>query len=220
MPEYDELKKIGIPIIEDAAESLGSKYKNVLSGKFGITSCFSFHGTKTVTTGEGGMLVTDSKKIYEKCMILRDHGRKPNDVLYSKLIGGYKYKMSNIQAAVGLAQIERINELIKKKREIFYWYFNVYNSYWLTTCLINKQNLNKNKLIKRLMDYGIHTRPFFNPLSSQPAFKKVRDSKRASEQNNVSYRFSKIGINLPSSFKLKRSDVAMVKKTLVRILEN
>jgi len=236
MPEYDELKKIGIPIIEDAAESLGSKYKNVLSGKFGITSCFSFHGTKTVTTGEGGMLVTDSKKIYEKCMILRDHGRKPNDVLYSKLIGGYKYKMSNIQAAVGLAQIERINELIKKKREIFNWYFNafkdcdnislnikqkdVYNSYWLTTCLINKQNLNKNKLIKRLMDYGIHTRPFFNPLSSQPAFKKVRDSKRASEQNNVSYRFSKIGINLPSSFKLKRSDVTMVKKTLVRILEN
>lgn len=236
MPEYDELKKIGIPIIEDAAESLGSKYKNVLSGKFGLTSCFSFHGTKTVTTGEGGMLVTDNKKIYEKCMVLRDHGRKKNDIFYDNLIGGYKYKMSNIQAALGLAQIERIDQLVKKKRAIFNWYLealkdcpnislnpkqdNVFNSYWLTTCLINKKKFNKVNLIKRLKNHGIHTRPFFNPLSSQPAFKKAKDSKRASRENNVSYNFSKIGINLPSSYKLQKSDVQRIKKILFTILEN
>ena len=236
MPEYDELKKIGIPIIEDAAESLGSKYKNVLSGKFGLTSCFSFHGTKTVTTGEGGMLVTDNKKIYERCMILRDHGRKRNDIFYDNLTGGYKYKMSNIQAALGLAQIERIDQLVKKKRAIFNWYLkalkdcpcislnptqeNVFNSYWLTTCLINKKKFNKVNLIKKLKNHGIHTRPFFNPLSSQPAFKNAKDSKRASRENNVSYNFSKIGINLPSSYKLQKSDVDRIKKILLKILKN
>ena len=235
MPEYDDLKKIGLPIIEDGAESLGSKYNNIMSGKFGITSCFSFHGTKTVTTGEGGMLVTDNKKIYERCMALRDHGRKQNDIYYNKLTGGFKYKMSNIQAAIGLAQVERIRELISKKRMIFKWYNqvfknnkdfklnpfqkNVYNCYWLTTCLINKKKFNKVNLIKRLKNLGIHTRPFFNPLSSQPAFKKAKDSQRASVNNIVSYKFSQIGINLPSSLQMKKSDVNVVYKALINILE-
>ena len=234
MPEYNDLKKIGLPIIEDGAESLGSKYNNVMSGKFGIASCFSFHGTKTVTTGEGGMLVTDSKRIYERCMALRDHGRKQNDIYYNKLTGGFKYKMSNIQAAIGLAQIERIKELISKKRMIFKWYSevfknsediklnplqkNVYNCYWLTTCLIDKK-FNKINLIEKLKNLGIHTRPFFNPLSSQPAFKKTNDSKRASGANTISYKFSRIGINLPSSLRMKKSDIKVVYKALHKILK-
>lgn len=234
MPEYIDLKKLGLPIIEDGAESLGSKYNNIMSGKFGIASCFSFHGTKTVTTGEGGMLVTDSKRIYERCMALRDHGRKQNDIYYDKLTGGFKYKMSNIQAAIGLAQIERIKELISKKRMIFKWYSevfkntediklnplqkNVYNCYWLSTCLIDKK-FNKFNLIEKLKKIGIHTRPFFNPLSSQPAFKKTNDSKRASSANITSYKFSRIGINLPSSLRMKKSDVKIVYKALHKILK-
>ena len=115
MPDYDELKVFGIPIIEDAAESIGSKFKNKLSGTFGLTSCFSFHGSKTLSTGEGGMLVTDDDYIYERCLVLRDHGRNPGDIFFQNNEIGFKYKMSNLQAALGLAQLERINELISKK---------------------------------------------------------------------------------------------------------
>ena len=179
MADFDSLIKLGIPIIEDAAESIGSKYKNILSGKFGVTSCFSFHGSKTLVTGEGGMLVTDDKNIYQKCLILRDHGRRPNDLLFQNFTIGYKYKMSNLQAALGLAQLERIKILIKKKRQIFKWYNNifknnslislnpeissVYNSYWMTTIVIINKNLNKFKIIdhlKRKILLHVHFFPF------------------------------------------------------------
>ena len=235
MPDYAELESLDIPIIEDAAESIGSKYKNKLSGKFGVTSCFSFHGTKTMTTGEGGMLVTDEKNVYEKCLSLSHHGRPRNDIFYNKFTGGFKYKMSNIQAAIGLAQIERIDELVEKKREIFHWYEKefkdlsfiklnpkqdeLFNSYWLTTCLIHKEKkINKVDLIKELEKRNIHIRPFFNPLSSLPAFQKCQDAKRAKIKNLISKGISEIGINLPSSFKLSKKDVKTIKKNLIQIL--
>jgi len=114
--KFNQLKKLNVPIIEDAAESLGSKLDNKISGSFGIASAFSFHRTKTITTGEGGMLVTDDEKIYKKCKMLRDLGREPG-TYYNEIIG-YKYMPFNVQAAIGLAQLHRINELIEIKRSI------------------------------------------------------------------------------------------------------
>ena len=111
MPHYGEINKIAkkynLKIIEDAAEGFGSEFNQKKAGKFGDTSVFSFHGSKTITTGEGGMLVTDDKKIYERILFLRDHGRIPGDVLFENSEIAFKYKMSPLQAAFGLGQIER-----------------------------------------------------------------------------------------------------------------
>jgi len=231
MPDYDNLNNLGIPIIEDSAESIGSMYKNKLSGKFGITSCFSFHGSKTMTTGEGGMLVTDSHKLYKKCMILRDHGRKPRDIFFRNQEIGHKYKMTDLQAAIGLAQLERINELVEKKRKIFGWYEslfskndeiemnpfhkNTFNSYWMTTILFkSKKKINKNFIVKEYLKHGISTRPFFSPLSSLKPF----NQKKYSKININSYDISSRGINLPSAYICKKKDCLHVKNITLKII--
>lgn len=233
MPGYDELFSLGIPVIEDAAESIGSKYKGKLSGTFGMASCFSFHGSKTLTTGEGGMLVTDDDVIYERCMIMRDHGRFPGDTLFQNMEVGYKYKMSNLQAALGLAQLERIDELVKRKKEIFSWYKDAFsdlkliklnpshpdveNSYWMTTALFDESiKMTKFEIIQKLKEVGISTRPFFDPLSSLKAYEAFKDSTRAKASNHNSYKVSSRGVNLPSSACL---GIPEVKKTALSLRE-
>jgi perosamine synthetase len=234
MPEYNELLKLGIPIIEDAAESIGSQYKSRLSGTFGVTSCFSFHGSKTLTTGEGGMLVTDDDHVYERCMIMRDHGRFPGDTLFQNIEVGYKYKMSNLQAALGLAQLERVDELVERKREIFSWYketfqdcnfvtlnpdhIDVENSYWMTTAIFDESiKMTKLEIIKKLKENNISTRPFFDPLSSLKAYGNALDGGRAKKENENAYGISQSGINLPSSAALSKENVQYIKDTLERI---
>ncbi|MDC0650408.1 DegT/DnrJ/EryC1/StrS aminotransferase family protein, partial [Alphaproteobacteria bacterium] len=113
-------EKYGIPVIEDAAEAIGSVYRNKRAGSMGVFGAFSLHGTKTVTTGEGGMFVTSDAALFERVLTLSNHGRargQPKQ-FWSDTIG-FKYKISNIQAAIGCAQMERIDELTKRKREIF-----------------------------------------------------------------------------------------------------
>src|SRR2546421_625820 len=126
MPDMDVILEVAqrdrIAIIEDAAEAVGAEYKGRKAGSFGDAGAFSFHGSKTLTTGEGGMLVTDREDIYLRALFLRDHGRKPGDNSFWNTEIAYKYKMSSMQAALGLAQLERIDELIERKREIFRWY--------------------------------------------------------------------------------------------------
>ena len=121
MPRMDDLLAIsaeyGIPLIEDAAEALGSEYRGIRAGKFGIGSVFSFHRTKTLTTGEGGMLLLDDDDLYERCYFLRDHGRKPEGPMYYNYEVTYKYMPFNVQAALGYAQFQRVDELVGKKRE-------------------------------------------------------------------------------------------------------
>ena len=231
MPEYDDLLALGIPIIEDAAESIGSRYKEQLSGTFGITSCFSFHGSKTLTTGEGGMLVTDDDHIYNRCMILRDHGRLPGDTLFQNSEIAYKYKMSNLQAALGLAQLERINELVQRKKENFKWYKDVFqgvkyitlnpdhpdveNSYWMTTAVFDSSvKLTKFEIIQKLKEAGISTRPFFDPLSSLKAYESHEDITRARVNNKNSYDISKRGLNLSSSAHITKSEIEKIKGAL------
>ena len=191
MPEYDDLVALGIPVIEDAAESIGSRYKDRLSDTFGVTSCFSFHGSRTLTTGEGGMLVTDDDYIYESCMILRDHGRKSGDILFQNQEIGYKYKMSNLQATLGLAQLERIHELVDKKRQTFHWckeefqncgfislnpdHSDVYNSYWMVTAIFSGHRVrDKFYYIKNSVKPEYAHGHFLTPLSSLGIYEKIK----------------------------------------------
>lgn len=235
MPYYDELSKFGIPIIEDAAESIGSKYKNQKSGSFGISSCFSFHGSKTMVTGEGGMLLTDDKAFYNQCMILRDHGRIPGDLLFQNKKVGYKYKMSSMQAAIGLAQLERIDELVEKKREIFEWYKeafkgvkgivlnpedeSTYNSYWMSTLLYdhNIYDIEKFELVRKMWEEGIGARPFFAPLSSLEAYSHL-DVHNCKKRNIESYKTSAYGVNIPSALCVTKEESLYVRDCIMQIL--
>src|SRR5690606_12992073 len=159
-------------------------------------------------------LVTDDDHIYKRCMIMRDHGRLPGDTLFQNIEVGYKYKMSNLQAALGLAQLERIDELVQKKREIFSWYQkaleganefslnpdhpDVYNSYWMTTVLWNASvPVTKFNMIQKLKGEGIASRPFFSPLSSLKAYEIAVDTARAQKNNHVAYDICSRGVNLP-----------------------
>ena len=239
MPDYDSLLELAtaqhIPLIEDAAQSIGSSYKGLLAGSFGITSCFSFHGSKTLVTGEGGMLVTNDKRIYDRCMILRDHGRLPGDTLFQNIEVGHKYKMSSLQAALGLAQLERIDELINKKREIFHGYSTalekingvtlnpqysaIKNSYWMTTAVFNhKVSSSKVQIIENLRKNKISSRPFFEPLSALKSYKNSFDQRRASISNKNAYYIAKKSINLPSSMNLKQSEILYISEILKKLL--
>jgi perosamine synthetase len=215
LAEMDELVQIAkennLFLIEDAAEALGSEYKNRKAGSIADFGVFSFHGTKTITSGEGGMLVTNSPELYEKARVLWDHGRNPktNKMFWVEQIG-YKYKMSNLQAALGFAQMERINELVNKKREQFYLYQHAFasiegltmnpepphtvNSFWMPTLIFDeKSGINRDDLIVFMKKNNIDIRNFFYPNSMFPMFNEVRE-------NIVSYSIYDKGINLPSYF--------------------
>ncbi|MEI6294248.1 MAG: DegT/DnrJ/EryC1/StrS family aminotransferase [Methanomicrobiales archaeon] len=231
MPEMDAIREIAqdhdIAIIEDAAEAIGSEYHGKRSGCFGDTGVFSFHGSKTMTTGEGGMLVTDRKDLFERCLILRDHGRALGDKMFWNAEVGYKYKMSSMQAALGLAQLERIDELVNRKRQIFGWYqenlqtvdgitlncepSGTKNSYWMVTAIFDpKFGLLKEDVMCLLKDKGIDSRPFFYPLSSQPAYSGLDLACEARERNVMAYRVSPYGVNLPCGMTITSESVNYV----------
>ena len=217
MPQYDELTKLcahhQISLIEDSAESVGSTYKGIRAGKFGIGSVFSFHRTKTITTGEGGMLLLDDEKLYDRCMFLRDHGRK-KDVMYFNYEVTYKYMPFNVQAALGYAQFQRIEELVGLKRSQLRMYRerlgkieDIFlnpepeggvNGAWITSVLFGKSHkLQTLEVVKKLAGMNIPARPFFYPLSSLPAYPIARA--KYEPMNPVAYDISSRGINLPGS---------------------
>ncbi len=213
-------KKNGIPVLEDSAEALGSKIDNKLCGTLSDIGCFSFHGSKTLTTGEGGMIVTNKKNIYEKCKTLNNHGRTAKEYkLFTASYIGFKYKMTNLQAAVGLSQLKELDKKILKKREIFKNYKRnlsdikikmnnekkkEYNSYWMTNIVFDeKYKINVKKLINYLEKRNIQARPFFPPLSQMKFFKLKKFNKNA----NLLHKNS---INLPSSLNLGQNDILYV----------
>ncbi|MCP5055409.1 MAG: DegT/DnrJ/EryC1/StrS family aminotransferase [bacterium] len=231
MPDWDAVLAVaerhGIAVIEDAAESVGATYGGRMAGSFGSVSTFSFHGSKTLTTGEGGMLVTDSSEIHARCRVLCDHGRDPGDRFFYNQEVAYKYKMSSLQAALGNAQLERIGEIIERKRMIFSWYREelgaetgltlnadlpgVESSYWMITAVWRPElGLDKRKAIELLRERGIDSRPFFHPLSSIPAYQGTPQAKAAAERNQVAYSVAPYGINLPSALNLTREQVTYV----------
>ena len=239
VPDWDRFLEIArrynIAVIEDAAEALGSEYKGKKAGAFGITGAFSFHGSKTLTTGEGGMLVTDNGEIFDRVLFLRDHGRKPGDVIFFNAEVGYKYKMSSMQAALGLAQIERVDELVERKRKIFKWYKKgldaiegitlnnepegTKNSYWMVSIILNPRfGIKKEELFYQMNEQGISCRPFFFPLSTIPAFYETEEAKKARHKNLVSYEISPFGVNLPCGMNMDKEKVNYVCNTLKGIL--
>lgn len=239
MPDMEGLQAVaaehGLAVIEDAAEAVGSTCAGRKAGSFGDAGVFSFHGSKTLVTGEGGMLVTARDDIKERVLFLRDHGRPPGDRFFYNSEVAYKYRMSAMQAAVGLAQAERIEELVARKRELFAWYreglegipglrlnpepAGTRNSYWMVTVTLDERyGLDKRQLMARFDEHGIDTRPFFHPLSSIPAYAERPAAAVARERNTVSYAVSRCGVNLPSAYSVTREQVARVVDALRAIL--
>jgi perosamine synthetase len=239
MPDMDAILEVArrsnLPVIEDAAEAAGAEFKGKRAGSFGDTGVFSFHGSKTLTTGEGGMLVTDRGDLYQRALFLRDHGRKPGDKQFWNAEVAYKYKMSSMQAALGLAQLERLDELIARKREIFSWYKEELegveeltmnyelpqgrNSYWMVTVVLDRHyGIESDELQQKLSEQQIDCRPFFHPLSSIPAYAHLPQAEEARARNRVSYEICPYGLNLPSGLNLTRENVVYVCNTLKNIL--
>jgi perosamine synthetase len=231
MPDMTRLEAVcaaqGVSLVEDAAEALGSTFAGARAGSFGATAVFSFHGSKTLTTGEGGMVVTDDPSVAARMRFLADHGRAPGDVSFLNAEIAYKYRMSALQAALGAAQLQRVDELVAKKQEIFSWYRarlgerddlalnpeppGVTSSYWMSTVVVDEATgLVASALADDLDRAGIDSRPFFHPLSSLPAYSQVPGAAAAHERNLVAARLGTYGLNLPSALRIEEGDVDRV----------
>lgn len=233
-PLMELARRHGLFVLEDAAQAIGASQKGRAAGTWADASAFSFHGSKTLTTGEGGMLVTDDDELRDRALTLRDHGRAPGDKRFFNSEVAYKYKMSATQAAIGLAQVERVDELVARKRRLFELYRDelaglpvalnpaspgVSPAYWMTTAVFDPSSgLDKETVGERLAEVGIDSRPFFHPLSSLPAFAQTASAQDASTQNVASYELSPWGINLPSGFALDAHDVRRVGDAVRRII--
>lgn len=222
-------KKYNLKVIEDCAESLGSKINDINTGNFSDIACFSFHGSKIITTGEGGMLITKHKKYFDRAKILNNHGRT-NKNYYGFLANkiGYKFKMTNMQAAIGLSQLNRLKEKVLNKRVMFKNYkkflsdlelnFNPensgeYNSYWMTNIVFDKKyKINIKKLMNYLKKRNIQTRYFFPPLSKMKLLKAKKNNK------NAMFLY-KNSINLPSSLTLRQNDIFYVCNEIKKYLK-
>lgn len=234
--DMDRLLRIGkkykIPIIEDAAEAIGSVYKGKKAGSMGVFGAFSFHGTKTVTTGEGGMFVTNKKILYEKVLTLSNHGRsRKQKKQFWPEFAGFKYKLSNIQAAIGYAQMKRIKDLIKRKREIFNFYFKflkklplsmnpeykqTINGYWMPTVVVDKKvKFKRDKLLLDLKKNKIDARVFFFPLSSTPI-----GGFKASKKKYISEEIHLRSFNLPSHHNILKKDMKKIVEIIKKQISN
>lgn len=237
MAKWDELNaiadKYGIKLVEDAAEALGSTYKGKRAGAFGVGSVFSFHRTKTLTTGEGGMLLLDDDKLFEFCSMWRDHGRKAGGGMYYNYAVTYKYMPFNVQAAIGYAQFQRIDEIVERKHWMLEMYRefladvpdiqlnaepeHVYNGAWITGLVFGKSHdLDKQSAIDMLAEQGVPARPFFYPLSALPAYPGMQN--RFSARNRVAYDICARGINLPGAFSVDEEQIRFVCQGVKRML--
>lgn len=215
----------GIPVIEDAAEAIGSVYHGKRAGAIGRFGTFSFHGTKTLTTGEGGMFVTNDPVLYEHVLTLSNHGRARGQTkqFWPDMVG-FKYKMSNIQAAIGCAQMERLTELTERKREIFSIYRDqlaifpevsinpepagTTNGAWMPTVVFAKRTgVTREKLQAAFNAENIDARVFFHPLSSLPMFVDM-------PTNILARTIPERAINLPSYHDMTDADIFRVIRTV------
>lgn len=222
----------GLYIIEDAAEAHGAEYRGKKAGSFGDIGCFSFYANKIITTGEGGMMVTDDKKICERAQMLKNMAyiEKRRFLHYSL---GFNYRMTNMQAAVGLAQLDKIDEFVEARRRNAKLYNEMLaavdglvlppeknwakNVYWMYSILIekNKFGAGRNELMEKLAKDGIETRPFFVPMNKQPFLKK-RGLFR-NETYPIAEKLGQQGVNLPSSSSLTKEEITLVCKSIREI---
>ncbi|MBD3426542.1 MAG: aminotransferase class I/II-fold pyridoxal phosphate-dependent enzyme [Candidatus Omnitrophica bacterium] len=219
--------KYGIYVIEDATESLGGKYKGKLTGTIGHFGCFSFNGNKTITTGGGGMVVSCDREKMEHIKFLVNQARDGNEGYFHSEIG-FNYRMTNLEAALGLAQMERAEELISRKRQLNEVYREELNgveeimfqsecegaeSSWWLTCVCLKEGADLPVLRDGLAGKGIHTRKLFTPLTEFPPYEKY-----ARGRHGNSHRLYERGLCLPSSTLNTAGDVKHVCDEIKKIL--
>ena len=226
-------RKNSIFVIEDAAEVIGLKYKNKKCGSFGDISTFSFYANKQITTGEGGMISVNKFDLYNKCKSLRNlcFG-KLNRFNHEDI--GWNYRMTNIQAALGLSQIKNINKIVKKKIMIGRQYYKNLklnknltilppfisyskNIYWVVGILIKNKKIKSSLLAIELRKFGIMTRPFFWPMHEQQIFKKMKLFKK-SKFPNSSY-LARYGLYLPSYYNLNNKQIDYISSVVNNILK-
>ena len=226
--DMDEIMKVAerhrLAVVEDAAEALGAKYKGRLCGSMADISTFSFYGNKTITTGEGGMVVTDDEALAGKVRLLKGQGMDPVKRYWFPVIG-YNYRMTNIQAAIGLAQIEKISEHVARRMEVARWYGEelreidgitlpvvksyAEHSFWMYTVLVEKEfGLTRDGLMARLAENGVETRPAFYPMHIMPVYGENGARLKAAED------FASKGINLPTFYSLTRGDVEGISRLI------
>ena len=220
----NEIKEFGIPIIEDCAESAGSTIDGKVSGSHDTEfACFSFFGNKTITTGEGGMVVSNNDELAIKCKMFRNVGQNPtSQQRYQHLIAGHNYRLTNIASAIGIAQLDKIDKILSKKEYIAQLYRkhlkdiekenillsnpqNCVSNNWLITIIL-ESNIMRESLMLYLEANGIETRPVFLPMHAiinLSTFYKIDDMK-------ISEKLSSCGINLPSYPDLKDEQVEFI----------
>ena len=216
----NELKSLadkhGLFLIEDCAESLGSRIDGRLTGTFGDISIFSFYGNKTITTGEGGMLISSDATLAERAYHYRGQGLAKNREYWHDVIG-YNFRMTNICAAIGLAQMERIESVLQEKQTIAMLYEkhlagvlniqpcaeNCFHSYWMVTVLLNKGD-DRSLLRAHLSEHGIETRPAFYPAHTMPMY--IEEIEKYPVAESIGRR----GMNLPSYPGLTEQDIEFI----------
>ncbi|MFA5842613.1 MAG: DegT/DnrJ/EryC1/StrS family aminotransferase [Candidatus Gracilibacteria bacterium] len=219
-------KEHHLMVIEDACPSIGALYKGKRPGSLSHAAGFSFQGAKIMVTGQGGMMVTDDDEVFKRAQWLGSHGADGSIKFWHTAVG-YKYYMSNIQAALGLAQLQRIDELVALKTQIFNWYKarlgnieglamntqpeKVTITYWMTSIVMKRDfGITRDELMGKMKERKIDTRPFFYPLSDFPHFEKT--------DNPMARQVAYNGINLPCGVNLTEEKVDYVCKVLRELL--
>lgn len=232
--DMDEILKIaaehGLFVIEDAAPAIGATYKGKLVGGFGHVACFSFQGAKMTVSGEGGMLVTNDENIYRKACLLASMGRTDSKAVFWSDMLGFQYTMNNLTAALALAQLERVDELLAKKRQLFDYYYQRlkdvagikiikekpgYKSNYCYPSILLESTItaNRDEILARLKDLNIHARPGFPRMSLFPVFNQRFE-------NPVAKSVEQRGISLPSAANLTEADIDFVCQNLISLLHN
>lgn len=216
-------------VIEDAAEAHGAQVNERPVGSIGHISTFSFFGNKIITAGEGGMIVTNDTEMAQKMRQLKGQGVDPNRRYWFPVVG-YNYRMTNIQAAIGLAQLEKVDWHLAQRRRVADTYQKCLkeykgiflqpelpgymNSYWMTSLLLDEKLPQRDWVMLQLAEYGIETRPFFHPMHVLPMYEHLTQGQNFPVANRVSAQ----GLSLPSSANLTEDDIQYVCDSLVKVL--
>ncbi len=220
----DIARRHGLNVIEDAAEAHGALYRDRRVGSFGQVNCFSFFGNKIISTGEGGMCLTDDEDLARRMKILRDHGMNPNKRYWYDVVG-FNYRMTNLQAAVGTAQVDKLDRLVGRRRQMAQWYNDAMSplaqrglitrppempwaksAYWMYSILLEDGfGISRDEMINALKDKGIETRPLFYPLHLMPPY-QGHDAMAFP----VAEELSRKGLNLPSGPGVDEGEVARI----------
>jgi perosamine synthetase len=231
-PLIELAKQKNLHLVEDCAEALGAGYRGQPVGTFGAAGCFSFFGNKMITTGEGGMILFKDQALYEQARMLRDHGMDPSKRYWHKEVG-FNYRLTNLQAAIGVAQMEQIQQFVHKKQQLSKLYSEMLADVagltlpphhdwaqsicWLYTILLDPSTgINRDELLLKLLHNGVESRPLFYPLHTMPPYQRYSTG----VSFPVSERLSRMGLSLPSAVTLSETDARHVCEAIRKILSS